>query len=348
LTLTASLGQLSVKNAAGQEQFGFEQLSVDLSGLSIAQAGWVVDELRLQAPRLTLARLGDGRYDISDLLDTWLAPSEKPTALPRFSINNIQVLDGSLHFDDRPKGTKHTAKAITFKLPFVSSMGYQAEVFVEPHFSAVLDGAHIDLQGRSQPFAASHTSELALQLQGLDLSRLQPYLPASVPVRLKAGALSGDLKLAFSADRDGVYTARLSGDAQLAGLDLQLPSGAPWLGLDKAELALQPSDPLKGLYALGPVALDGLRLGQAQTAPAHRPVAHRASPPGCVCPAAERGQRAGQGRASPHRAHRTGQRGLAHPASGRAHRRESRFRQCCTRLERPAGAPRTGRVQPAF
>lgn len=266
LTLSARIDQLSVKDASGQEQFGFEQLSLDLSGLSVAQAGWVIDELRLQAPRLTLARLADGRYDITDLLDAWLAPSKSPAALPRFSINNIQVLDGTLHFDDRPKGTKHTARAIAFDLPFISSMAYQADVFVLPHFSAVLDGAHIDLQGRSQPFAASHPSELALQLQGLDLSRLQPYLPASVPVRLKAGALSGDLKLAFSAGRDGVYTARLSGAAQLAGLDLQLPTGAPWLGLDKAELALQPSDPIKGLYELGPVALDGVRLGQAHPA----------------------------------------------------------------------------------
>lgn len=265
LTLSTHIDQLSVKNEAGVEQFGFEQLSVGLSGLSIAQAGWVVDELRLQAPRLALVRLADGHYDISDVLDRWLAPSEKPSALPRFSLNNIQVLDGSLHFDDRPKGSQHTAKAITFKLPFISSMAYQADVNVEPHFSAVLDGAHIDMQGRSQPFAASHASELALQLQGLDLARLQPYLHASVPVRLKAGAMAGDLKLAFSAGPDGVYTARLSGDAQLAGLDLQLHSGGPWLSLDKAELALQPSDPLKGFYALGPVTLDGLRLGQVQT-----------------------------------------------------------------------------------
>lgn len=263
LTLTARIDKLSVKDAAGAEQFGFEQLSLNLSSLSLAQAGWVVDGLRLQAPRLALVRLADGRYDISDLLDKWLAPSEQSTGLPRFSLNNIQVLDGTLHFDDRPKGTRHTAKAIAFELPFISSMAYKADVFVEPHFSAVIDGAHIDLQGRSQPFAASHTSELALQLQGLDLSRLQPYLPSSVPVRLKAGALSGDLTLAFSAGHDGVYTARLSGAAQLAGLNVVLPSGSPWLGLERAELALQPSDPIQGLYELGPIALDNLRLGQA-------------------------------------------------------------------------------------
>ena len=261
LTLSVGIEQLSVRNAAGVEQFGFEQMHVDLSILSIAQAGWVVDELRLQAPRLALVRLADGRYDISDLLDTWLSPDQKSTGLPRFSLNNIQLLDGTLHFDDRPKGSHHTAKNVTFKLPFISSMAYQADVFVEPHFSAVLDGAHIGLQGRSQPFAASHASELALQLQGLDLARLQPYLPSSVPVRLNAGALSGDLKLAFNAGGNGVYTARLSGAIELMGLDVAQPSGVPWLGLDKGELALTPSNPIHGLYTLGSIALDNLRLG---------------------------------------------------------------------------------------
>ena len=262
LSLSARIEQLSIKDHAGQEQLGLDELFIDLSSLSIAQAGWVVDELRLQAPRIAVARLADGRYDISDLLDEWLAPSDKPSARPRFSVNNIQVLDGTLEFDDRPKGTHHSAKAMAFKLPFMSSMAYQAEVFVEPHFSAVIDGAKIDLQGRSQPFAATHASTLALQLQGLDLARLQPYLPSSIPVRLKAGMLSGDLKLEFSAGHGGVHTARLGGTAQLAGLDLTQTSGAPWLGLDKAEITLLPSDPIRGIYDWGPISLDGVRAGQ--------------------------------------------------------------------------------------
>ena len=260
--LNAQLQGLSVKDRTGAEQFGFEQLSLNLSSLSIAQAGIVVDALRLQAPRVSLARLDDGRYDISDLLDAWLAPSEKPSSLPRFSVNNVEVVDGRLDFDDRPKGVRHTAESVQLSLPFISSMAYKADVFVQPRFSAVVDGSQLAIEGQSQPFAPSHTSELKLQLQGLQLARLQPYVPASVPVRLQAGQLSTELQLGFSADAGGVYTARLSGTAQVTGLDLTDTAKVPFLKLDKAALVLQESDPLHGRYALGPVSLEGLSAGQ--------------------------------------------------------------------------------------
>jgi uncharacterized protein involved in outer membrane biogenesis len=82
---------------------GFDELFVNLSSFSIFQFGVVVDEIRLQGPRLAVARVGDGKYDISDLLDEWLKPSE-PSPTPRFSINNIQVTRGKVVFDDQPLG----------------------------------------------------------------------------------------------------------------------------------------------------------------------------------------------------------------------------------------------------
>lgn len=263
LNLNARVQGLSVRNSSGTELFGFEQLSVNLSSLSFAQAGIVVDELSLQAPRVSLVRLTDGRYDISDLLDQWLAPGDKPGSLPRFSVNNIQVTDGRLDFDDRPKGVRHTAESVQFSLPFISSMAYKADVFVLPRFSAVVDGSQLTLEGKSQPFAPSHASELALNLRGLDLGRLQPYLPSGLPVRLQAGQLSTELRFGFSEAADGVYSARLSGSAQVTGLALNDGAGSAFLKLEKAALELQASDPLQGSYAFGALSLDGLSTGQA-------------------------------------------------------------------------------------
>lgn len=267
LTLSARVDGFSAKDSSGAEQFGFAQLDVNFSSLSIAQAGVVVDALHLKGPRVSLVRLADGRYNLSDLLDKWLGqPADKPSALPRFSLNNIQVQDGAIDFDDRPKGTRHTVRSLAFDLPFISSMAYKADVFVHPRFSALVDDAKLALEGQSKPFAASHASTLSLQLQALDLAQWQPYLPPSLPVRLKAGQLSTELHLGFSRRPDGVYSADLSGKAHLAGLAVTELSGKPFLTVDKATLELQPSDPLMGQLTIGQLALERLSAGQAQAA----------------------------------------------------------------------------------
>jgi len=172
LNLSAQVQGFSVKDRSGEEQFGFEQLQLNFSSFSIAQAGWVVDALQLKGPRVSLVRLADGRYNISDLLDRWRSPSDaKPTALPRFSLNNIQIQDGAIAFDDRPKGVRHTVQSLAFDLPFISSMAYKADVFVHPRFSALVNGAQLTLEGQSKPFAPTHASTLSLQLQALDLAQ---------------------------------------------------------------------------------------------------------------------------------------------------------------------------------
>lgn len=243
LTLSVQVDGLSVKDQSGHEQLGFEQLYVNFSGFSMAQAGVVVDEIRLRAPHVAIARLTEGRYDVSDLLDPWLTPSDKgPSTLPRFSLNNIQISDGRFELDDQPKGVRHTAQAIGFNLPFISSMPYKADVFVLPAFSATVDGSSLAFTGKSKPFAASHASELELQLQGLDLARLQPYLPSSLPVRLQAGLLTTALNIGFAQQTDGTARVSLSGTAQLQALQMADVSRNYFLSMDKLALGLQNAD----------------------------------------------------------------------------------------------------------
>src|SRR5574343_22593 len=226
LSLSTRIDGLSVKDRAGGEQMGFGQLDVNFSALSIAQAAIVIDGIRLQSPRIAVTHLGDGRFDVSDLLDSWLTDSGKSTSsLPRFSLNNIQISGGQFVLDD---------------------------------------GAKVTLRGQAKPFAASHASSLELQLQDLDLSGLQPYMPASVPVHLKAGQLAVALKVDLPRNADASPTIGLSGTAQLSGLALTEASGAPWLALDRLELALDTTDPLRGLWQIGQLGLEGLITGQSK------------------------------------------------------------------------------------
>jgi uncharacterized protein involved in outer membrane biogenesis len=131
--LSARVAGVSVKADDGKEVAGFDELLVNLSSFSLFQLGVVVDEIRLQGPRVAVARVAEGRYDISDLLDEWMKPKE-PSPTPRFSINNIQVSGGKVVFDDQPMGRVHTVSDLNFALPFISSLPYQAKIVVEPSF----------------------------------------------------------------------------------------------------------------------------------------------------------------------------------------------------------------------
>lgn len=256
--LSARVNGLSIKADGGKEVAGFDELFINLSTASIFKLAAVVDEVRLQGLRLSVARVAEGRYDISDLLDQWMKPKDEPdTGTPRFSLNNIQLIGSRIEFDDQPEGTKHTVSDINLGVPFVSSLPYQAEIAVEPSFSANINGSQLVLKGRSKPFAGTHESELALDLDRFDLSRLQPYLPESVPLRVAAGTLDSELKVVFREVSEQVFSLAVIGTAHVSGLSLAESSGQPLLAWKRLDIDLDNADLINRNFVVKRVALDG-------------------------------------------------------------------------------------------
>ncbi|MBP8195464.1 MAG: hypothetical protein KAX60_08875, partial [Azonexus sp.] len=92
--LSARVNGLSIKAEGGKEVAGFDELFINVSAASIFKLAAVIDEIRLQGLRVAVARVAEGRYDISDLLDEWMKPKDEPPGeTPRFSLNNIQLIN---------------------------------------------------------------------------------------------------------------------------------------------------------------------------------------------------------------------------------------------------------------
>ncbi len=256
--LSARVAGVSVKADDGKEVAGFDELLVNLSSFSLFQLGLVVDEIRLQGPRVAVARVAEGRYDISDLLDEWLKPKE-PSPTPRFSINNIQVSGGKAVFDDQPMGKVHTVSDINFALPFISSLPYQAKIVVEPSFSAIFDGAPLVLKGRStEIFEGNLESELNLDLDRLDLAGFQPYLPSSLPVRLQAGTLDTELRIVFKELSEKVFSFTVVGRTHISGFDMNEATGAPLIAWKRLDVDVDNVDLINRRFAVKSVLLDGM------------------------------------------------------------------------------------------
>jgi len=256
--LSARVSGVSVKAEGGGELAGFDELFVNLSSFSLAQFGAVVDEIRLQGPRVAVTRIAEGKYDISDLLEKWLKPSE-PSPTPRFSINNIQIIGGKAVFDDQPMGRVHTVSDINLAIPFISSLPYQAERLVEPSFSAVVDGAPFALKGKSKEiFEGNQESELNLDLDRLDLAGFQPYLPSFLPLRLNGGLLDTELRVVFKELSDKVFSLTVEGGAHISGFDLAEASGAPLVRWKRLDVDVGGADLVNRRFAVNKVVLDGM------------------------------------------------------------------------------------------
>ena len=256
--LSAKVTGVSVKAEGGGEFAGFDELFVNLSSFSLLQFGAVVDEIRLHGPRVAVTRIAEGKYDISDLLEKWLKPSE-PSPTPRFSINNIQIIGGKAVFDDQPMGKVHTVSDINLAIPFISSLPYQAERLVEPSFSAVVDGAPFALKGKSKEiFEGNQDSELNIDLDRLDLAGFQPYLPSFLPLRLNGGLLDTELRVVFKELSDKVFSLTVEGGAHVSGFDLAEASGAPLMRWKRLDVEVGGADLVNRRFTVNKVALDGM------------------------------------------------------------------------------------------
>lgn len=221
------------------ELFGFDSLYVDISSSSLARGIPVVAKVALKGPRLHLARTPDGRLNVSDLLDKWLAGPSSPT--PEFSVSDITIEGGAATFDDAQLGARHEAAELNLSVPFIANTPGTVDSSVEPSFSARINGSPLSLAGAVKPFAPGKDASIDLHFAGFDLMRVMRYAPADLPLALESGRLGARLKVSFAKPEAGDAAVRLSGEADLEGIAARLAraQGQPLrLRLDKAALKL--------------------------------------------------------------------------------------------------------------
>ncbi|MDT8998714.1 DUF748 domain-containing protein [Paucibacter sp. APW11] len=265
------LKKLQVAARAGDDG-GAALLDVDRVALSLSwRSIWhrqaVLDSLRIERPRLRLARIGEGRYSIDDLLQRFQAdaPSdERHQPELRWAAYNIEVLDGELLLDDRPLRQQHRVDGLHLALPFISKLGADIHVAVKPALRARVDGSAFEAEANLRPFSPADEAQLALKLRGFELQRLRPYWPAALPVQITKGGLDVDLALRFKQAPGQAAEMQVAGELVLNELAAQCRSGStPFsdcFSLQQLKLPLQKLLPLQRQVALGDVVLQQPRL----------------------------------------------------------------------------------------
>jgi len=259
-TLAASVRGLKMMEQDGTTVFAsFDRLGADLSWQSVTKMAPVVQEVRLTKPYVHLARNADNRYNIDDILK--LIASQPPSPEPaRFSVNNIQLEKGSLSFEDKPAGVTHKVQELKLGLPFVSSLPADVTIFVEPLFSANINGAPLLLKGKARPFAEPKDYALDLKLDKVDLTNYLGYLPFKPGFKLPSAHLEAQLNLTVVQPKEKPASLVLGGEAALSGAQLQQLDGTPVAKLDALKVKLGKLDLLAQRFEIAKVGIDGLEM----------------------------------------------------------------------------------------
>lgn len=282
-SLELTLRDIAVAGAdGGAPQLTIARVHVDGELQSLLRLAPVVDEFTVESPVLHIAHLGEGRYDVDDIIAKLTAPPSEPqpdTGPARLALYNLALVGGSIDYDDRSVGKQHTVRDLALKVPFISTLPSQREVKVEPHLAFTLNGSRFDSSAQGTPFAQTGKTDASVRWDGVDLAPYLPYLPASLPVKVQGATLDVDLKVAF--EQAPKMAVKLTGSVQARDVRLADRQGQDLLSYQRLKIDLADVRPLDQVVRLSQVELTAPILsatrnaaGQvnlAQLAPANPP-----------------------------------------------------------------------------
>ena len=229
-------GFLMKERSSTATAVAFDELHLNVQLLSLFRWGLVVKELRLVKPYVNLVRQEDFKYNFQDIIDEFMSGPSGPT--PRFALNNIQIVDGKIDFDDRPEQTKHSITTIRLGVPFVSSLPSYSDIFIKPAFSAVVNGTPLDIKGDTKPFNESHESILHLNIDDLQIPKYLEYSPVKLNFTVPTGRIDGKLTVSFKTAKGQEAVLAIGGDIALRDLVMKEKGDTPLLSLPAFDLSL--------------------------------------------------------------------------------------------------------------
>ncbi len=250
--------------AAGQPQLKIRRLYIDSEIESLLRLAPVADAITVEDPMVSLTHLGDGRYDIDDMLERLKTPPEenKPAGEPpQFALYNLTLTGGSVDFTDqslKPAARTHELRDLSIAVPFLSNLKSKREIKTAPHLAFKLNGSSFDTAAVATPFAQTRKSDATLRIEALDLKPYLGYVPASLPVRLQGAVLNADFNIAF--EQTPATVVKLSGvvtadKVRLLDSKPGAAGGRELLAFDQLKVAADDIRPLEQVVKLSLVEL---------------------------------------------------------------------------------------------
>lgn len=256
-SLEFALRDVAVAGANGAPpQLTIGRIYADGELQSLLRLAPVVDAFTIDNPVLRITHLGDGRYDVDDIIAKVTAPKSEPepdTGPARLALYNLALSGGSIDFIDKAVDNTHEVRTLALTVPFISTLPSQREVKVEPHLAFTLDGSRFDSSAQGTPFAQTGKADAQIRLDGLNLAPYLAYLPANLPVKVQGATLDADVKVAF--EQHPRMAVKLTGTVQASGVRMADRQGADLLSYERLKIDMADVRPLEQIVRLQHVEL---------------------------------------------------------------------------------------------
>jgi len=237
----------------------FSSARIKISPASLTKRALIISKLQIATPRFHIVRSAPNRYNFSDLLTG--RKSGDRTSLP-YSINNIEISNGSIEFLDQAAGktTAHTIRQLKLSVPFISNIPYLADIYVAPHFDAEINGARLIANGRLRPLAKSMETSAIITIRKLDIPHYMAYLPVSIPISFSSGTLSTSTEIGYRVSSSAKPEITLSGALTLENIQVNDKQGEPLLALDSGLMRVNQADVFARRFDLASLQTAGLEV----------------------------------------------------------------------------------------
>jgi len=272
-TLSLTVRGFKVKDRKESETFfSFDELFVNLQSLSALKFALVFKEIRLTNPFVKISRHPDLSYNFSDLLEkkAETPPAEKAETPPaekaekgkplRFSLNNIQLINGRIDIWDGPKQTQHTVRELNIGVPFLSNIPSQIDIFVQPAFSAKINETPYKIQGNTKPFGDTLETVFDININDLDIPYYLAYLPMKLNFKIVSAFLDVKTKVSFLQHRDKQPSLTVTGNVSLKKVALDDDKKNPLFRLPLLDIGIAPTEPLRQVIHLSKISIQSPEL----------------------------------------------------------------------------------------
>ena len=229
---------------SSEVMLSFDEFYVNVQALSVVKRGLIVSSVRLVKPYVSVTRNKDLSYNFTDLTTVGPAPAknEKKQEPFKFSINNIEVVDGSADFFDAPRNVRHTVRDVNLSVPFLSNLPYYLESYVEPSLQATINGTAIAFRGKTLPFDASLDTIVDVNLKDIDLPYYLAYSPIPLNFRLLSGKLDVQTTVSFREFKERPPTISVKGTVAFKDIQFADRNKKPLVDFSLFQVSFLPSD----------------------------------------------------------------------------------------------------------
>jgi uncharacterized protein involved in outer membrane biogenesis len=279
--LSFSIKGFIVREVNSPEKFlAFQELYAVVQGGSIIERALILREVKLSGPYVNISRSADNLFNFSDLLGqknpvpesssgASATPDATSSAEPpskasnskadkarifRFSIHDVQILDGVVEYTDEAKGEVERLDDIQLNLPLISSMGESPDGWMDLTVVARINESPLTVLVKAKPFSDLFESVVDIDLKDFDLSDYSTYLPPQLQFKVQSGQVDTQATINYSQAASG-SSLKVTGEAAIRSLKVVDLQDSRLISLPKLEVFIESIEPLAGKLHLSKVSI---------------------------------------------------------------------------------------------